>query len=29
MVANLAWSLRALKDGLIEIYEKEKAEGSE
>jgi hypothetical protein len=29
MVANLAWSLRALKDGLIEIYEKEKTEGSE
>jgi len=29
MGANLAWSLRSLKGGLIEIYEKEKAEGSE
>lgn len=27
MGANLAWSLRSLKGGLIEIYEKEKAEG--
>ena len=29
MVANLAWSLRSLKDGLIEIYENEKAERRE